>query len=108
MEELSSVVAPTEVICLKSAMQIHQRIKNTYIGTVCREGRREPFSVLFDIAVLRVEAAVVVARVVPVGNARVTRGKDDAHTLQRQLHPLAALAFLVELGQSTLDLAVRY
>lgn len=80
---------------------------STDVGTVCRERRREACSSLVDIAVLRVETAVVVPRIVPVGNTRVTRGKDDTDTLQRQFHPFTALTLLVELRKGTFNLAVR-
>jgi hypothetical protein len=82
-------------------------VGGTYVGTVGRERRRETGAVLIDVPLLRVQTAVVVSRVVPVGYTRVSRSEDDTDTLQRQLHPLATLALLVESRECTFNLAVR-
>lgn len=44
----------------------------TYVGTVGRERRREPSTVFVNVAIFRVETAVVVSGVVPVGYTRVS------------------------------------
>ena len=109
MEEFKSVVAPTEVIFKNQDKNWGDRaaFDGTYIWTVGWERRRESSAILVDVAILLIETAVIVSRVVSVRNTRVTRGKDNTDTLQRQLHPLTALSFLVESRKRAFILAVR-
>jgi hypothetical protein len=109
MEEFKSVVAPTEVIFKNQDKNWGDRaaFDGTYIWTVGWERRRESSAILVDVAIVLIETAVIVSRVVSVRNTRVTRGKDNTDTLQRQLHPLTALSFLVESRKRTFNLAVR-
>ena len=79
---------------------------DTYIWTIGGERRRETSAILVDVAILFIETAIVVSRVISVCNTRVTRGKDDTDTLQCQLHPLAALSFLVKPRKRAFNLAV--
>jgi hypothetical protein len=80
---------------------------DTYIWTIGGEGRRESSAILVDVAKLIIETAVVVSRVVSVRNTGVARGKYNTDTLQCQLHPLAALSFLVESRKRAFNLTVR-
>lgn len=77
------------------------------VGAVARERRGEPRAVDIDERLVGVQAAVLVAGVVPIRDAGVAAGEEHADALQPQLHPLVALPPLVELGQRGLDLVVR-
>ncbi len=76
------------------------------VGAVGGERRREAGTVGINIAVFGVEAAVVVSRVVPVCNTRVSGSEDDTHTLESKFHPFTALSLLVELWKCAFDLAI--
>ena len=76
------------------------------IGAIDWEARREASAILVHVLVLRVETAVIVAGIVPVGHTRVARRIDRTNALESQLHPLVTLAFLVESWQGTFDLAI--
>jgi hypothetical protein len=52
------------------------------VGAVDREGRRVPRSVIIHEQLVLVKARVGIARVVPVGDARISTRKEDAYALE--------------------------
>lgn len=72
------------------------RTNSEDVGAIDREARRELGAIGINIAILGVDAAVVVSRIVSVCHTRVAGSKDDGYSLETKFHPFMALSFLVK------------
>jgi orotate phosphoribosyltransferase len=85
---------------LKSSMTI---LTGSDVRTVGGKGRGVASALVVDVEIIRIQTGIGVSGIISIRNARVSASKENTHALKTQLHPLMALADLIEFGQSSLS-----